>query len=121
VNVLFSTYGFIGHLYPVLILHVVLFPINFYRLIQILRLIRSVGAASNAGITIDNMLPFMRHRRFAAGEIIFRKGDTADRLFYIAKGSLTISELGISCVSGHAWRPKFCAEPSPPICRSSSR
>ena len=49
-NVLFSTYGLIGHLYPVLILHVVLFPINLYRLIQIRRLIRSVRAASNAAV-----------------------------------------------------------------------
>ena len=99
-NVLFSTYGFIGHLYPVLILHAVLFPINLYRLIQIRRLVRDVRAASSAGISIDNLRPFMRHRRFAAGEVLFRKGDTADRLFYVMKGSLTISELGIEVGPG---------------------
>jgi CRP/FNR family transcriptional regulator, cyclic AMP receptor protein len=99
-NILFSTYGLIGHLYPVLILHVVLFPINLYRLIQIRRLIRSVRAASNAGISIENLLPFMRQRRFAPGEVVFRKGDIADRLFYVTKGSLVISELGIEVGPG---------------------
>ena len=34
-NVLFASYGYIDHLYPVLVLHVILFPINGLRLIQV--------------------------------------------------------------------------------------
>src|SRR5580692_3136319 len=37
-NVLFAVYAFFGGLYPVLILHVVLFPINLARLVQLQRL-----------------------------------------------------------------------------------
>jgi hypothetical protein len=100
-NVLFSAYGFIGHLYPVLILHVVLFPINLYRLIQIQRLIRDVRAASSTGaISVDKLLPFMRQRRFRAETVLFRKGDKADRLFYVSRGSLEITELGIEVGPG---------------------
>src|ERR1700744_3634718 len=33
-NVLFASYGGISRIYPVLILHVVLLPINIYRLVQ---------------------------------------------------------------------------------------
>ena len=42
----------------------------------------------------------MHHRMLGAGEIVFRKGDTADRLFNVANGSLEISELGIEVGPG---------------------
>ncbi len=41
-NVLFICYGFFGHIYPVLMLHSILFPINLVRLIQFRRLVREV-------------------------------------------------------------------------------
>jgi hypothetical protein len=34
-NVLFGLYGFFGHIYPVLFLHVLLLPINAFRLMQV--------------------------------------------------------------------------------------
>jgi hypothetical protein len=93
-NVLFASYGLLGHIYPVLILHVVLFPVNLYRLVQIHNLIRDVRSASSAGISIDALLPFMRRWVLHAGDILFRKGDAADRLYYVCTGSLEISEIG---------------------------
>ncbi|HKT19304.1 MAG TPA: cyclic nucleotide-binding domain-containing protein [Stellaceae bacterium] len=94
-NVLFSCYGYFGHVYPVMILHLVLFPINVIRLTQVHRLVRTTRSASAAGLSMDNVLPFMRRRALAAGETVFRKGDFADRLYYIGSGNLEIKELGI--------------------------
>jgi len=37
-NILFATFGALAHIYPVLVLHVILLPINVTRLIQLLRL-----------------------------------------------------------------------------------
>lgn len=34
-NLLFSLYGLVGHIYPVLVLHVVLMPINLTKLVEI--------------------------------------------------------------------------------------
>jgi len=34
-NVLFSLYGLVGHIYPVLVLHVILMPINLTKLIEL--------------------------------------------------------------------------------------
>src|SRR5580704_5403927 len=99
-NVLFCLYGFFGGLYPVLILHVLLFPINLARLIQIQRLIRDVRNASSSVISIDKLLPFMQRQRLRAGETLFRKGEVADHLYYIAGGILDISEIGVSCRTG---------------------
>ena len=34
-NVLFSLYGLVGHIYPVLVLHVILMPINLIKLVEL--------------------------------------------------------------------------------------
>ena len=41
-NVAFITYGTLLHLYPVLVLHVILLPINAWRLREIFQLVQSV-------------------------------------------------------------------------------
>src|ERR1700685_2509965 len=50
-NVLFATYAFFGGLYPVLILHLVLFPINLARLVQLQNLTRRVAAAATGELS----------------------------------------------------------------------
>src|SRR4051812_12712201 len=37
---------------------------------------------------------FMRHERFPKGQRLFNKGDRADKLYYVAKGSIALPELG---------------------------
>jgi CRP/FNR family cyclic AMP-dependent transcriptional regulator len=93
-NVLFCAFGAIRHIYPVLILHTILLPVNTLRLVQIRRLVHGVQAAESAELSIETLFPFMSQRRFKAGEVLFHKGDKADRMFYLANGSLEIRELG---------------------------
>ena len=93
-NVLFACYGAAAHIYPVLVLHAVLFPINAIRLVQMQRLVRHVRAAHTAALSIHNLLPFMQVRKFAAGEAIVRKDDVADRLYYLAEGTVEVPEFG---------------------------
>ena len=40
-NVLFVVYGALVHIYPVLILHIILLPVNLARLVQTLNLIKN--------------------------------------------------------------------------------
>jgi CBS domain-containing protein len=40
-NVLFTAYGFVDHLYPVFMLHAILFPVNALRLMQFQRAVQS--------------------------------------------------------------------------------
>jgi CRP/FNR family cyclic AMP-dependent transcriptional regulator len=93
-NLLFGTYGFLAELHPILVLHAILFPINVYRLVQIRLLVRQIGAAIGSGISFKNLLPLMTRRIVPAGTVLFRKGDTADRLYYVSKGKLRIEEIG---------------------------
>jgi hypothetical protein len=44
--------------------------------------------------SIDRLLPYMSQERHQAGELLFRKDDTADRLYYIVRGSLELVEIG---------------------------
>jgi CRP/FNR family transcriptional regulator, cyclic AMP receptor protein len=99
-NVLFAAYGFFGHLYPVLVLHAVLFPINLFRLVQIHRLIGKVRAASTNPISMETLLPYMQRRALHAGDTLFRIGDVSDHLYYIASGSLEVRELGVVYEAG---------------------
>jgi hypothetical protein len=99
-NILFASYGFVEHLYPVLILHTILFPVNLMRLAQVRQLGGGIRANTDADISMDKLIPFMRLRKLSAGTTLFRKGDIADRLFYIRDGTLEIGELGISSRAG---------------------
>ena len=93
-NVLFCSYGFFDHLYPVLILHAALFPVNLWRLVQFQRLVRDVRDAHSEELPIQALLPFMTTRDLTAGEAVIRKGEKADRLYYLVDGELEISEIG---------------------------
>ena len=46
-NVLFAGYGYLDHLYPVLTLHLILFPINCFRLHELVGKPSSAGAQAN--------------------------------------------------------------------------
>lgn len=93
-NVLFILFGAFAHIYPVLVLHVVLLPVNITRLVQILRLIRGVRAAEGSDLSVTNLIPFMSHRLVKAGETLIRKGEKADRMYYLISGNMEIAELG---------------------------
>ncbi len=99
-NVLFAMYGLFDHVYAVLVLHAVLFPINLYRLLPILRLRRSFRASKVGGLSIGQYLPLLRQRRLTAGTKLFSKGDAADSLFYVGQGELDVVEIGAVCHPG---------------------
>ena len=91
-NVLFAAYGYFEHVYPVLILHAALFPVNFLRLVQFQRLINDVRNVHREDLPIDSLLPYMTKRDFAAGETLVRKGERADRLYYLSEGELELTD-----------------------------
>jgi CRP/FNR family cyclic AMP-dependent transcriptional regulator len=93
-NVLFCSYGYLDHLYPVLFLHAALFPVNLWRLTQFQRLVRDVRRSHRKDLSLKHLLPYMKLRSFAAGETLVRKGEKADRLYYLADGRLEITDIG---------------------------
>jgi hypothetical protein len=99
-NVLFCAYGYFDHLHPVLILHAILLPVNLLRLVQFWRLVRDVRAAPRGDLPMQSLLPYMSEVRLAAGETLVRKGDKADRLYFLVEGELEIVEFGKTLTPG---------------------
>ncbi len=92
-NVLFMSYGYLDHLYPVLALHAILFPVNALRLIQFQRLVRDIRDAHREDLSIQSLLPYMSRKTLRAGETVVRKGERADRMYYLRDGELEVVEL----------------------------
>jgi CRP/FNR family transcriptional regulator, cyclic AMP receptor protein len=92
-NLAFIVYGFYDQLFPVLILHGILLPLNIWRAVQMLRLIRRVEAASKADLSTDWLRPFMKEAHWKAGEVIFNRGDHADRLYMIIAGEIHLEQI----------------------------
>ena len=99
-NIILIGYGIAGAVYPVLLLHAVLLPLNAFRLHEMLQLIRKVSAAASGDLSMDWLKPFTAKRPIKAGEVLFRKGQDADELFFVTSGRLRLRELGIDILPG---------------------
>lgn len=93
-NILFMTFGFFAQIYPVMLLHAVLLPVNVTRLVQIRRLIRDARKADAGKFSIESLMPFMTRRNLQANDVVVRKGDVADRMYYLAEGQLKVEDIG---------------------------
>ena len=99
-NVAFIVYGLYDNVYPVLVLHGILLPLNIWRAVQMLRLIRRVEAASKGDLSTDWLRPFMKEAQLKAGEIIFNRGDHADRLYMIIGGDVHLEPIDLTLNAG---------------------
>jgi hypothetical protein len=78
-NIAFIAYAFLDRIYPVLVLHLLLLPLNIKRLVEIRHLIRDIKQAAAGGFSFDAMIPFLTKRTFRAGSTLFRKGAVSRR------------------------------------------
>ena len=99
-NVTFIGYSLAEGLLPILILHSLLLPINSIRLFQMQRLVSSVKEAAHGDLALEGLLPFMTRRKVARGEVLFRKGELADEMFYVLTGEIRLPEVGRNVGAG---------------------
>jgi CRP/FNR family cyclic AMP-dependent transcriptional regulator len=90
--------GVFGRVMPILALHTALLPLNVVRLRQLQDLLHAVQEC-NAHDTIRSLVPYMDTETHTAGDVLFRKGDPADRLFVVERGRVRFPEIG-KVVSG---------------------
>lgn len=86
-------YGVFGRLYPILVLHACLLPLNVVRLRQLRALVRAVRSVSDDD-AIQALIPYMTSESRAAGDVLFRRGDPADKLYVIQEGTVVLREIG---------------------------
>ena len=100
-NALFVVYGAFYPSWPTLALYGILVPLNSLRLYEMLQLIKKVRTASQSDLSMDWLKPFMHKHSYNQGEVLFRKGDHAEEMFYIVTGRCRITELGLELSAGH--------------------
>jgi hypothetical protein len=93
-NVCFVAYGLVEYTLPSLVLNLVLLPLNVARLWEIEKLSKEIVRATQDSPISQWLLPHMRRRSFKAGDVLFRRGEAADRLFYVASGAVRMAEIG---------------------------
>ncbi len=100
-NLGFALYGLLHPNWLLLALHATLLPVNLWRVLEMQRLTRRVQRASSDDARSGAWLqPHMRRRRMRAGQVLFRKGDLADRLYLLAEGSIELVESGQTLAPG---------------------
>lgn len=99
-NLVFIGYGALAAVYPTLLLHLVLLPLNVVRLRQLMQLVRSVKAAARGDLSLDWLRHHTRRRTAASGELLWRRGDTADEMLFVLSGRLRVVEPGIEAGPG---------------------
>ncbi len=102
-NVAFIIYGFFGQLYPVLILHCFLLPLNIYRLIQMQNMIKKVKEATKGEYSFEWLVRYMTKESFKSGEVIFRKGEDADKMYFIQVGKVRFPEFDVEIQQGQVF------------------
>ncbi len=99
-NVAFITYGALLHLYPVLVLHIVLLPVNAWRLREMFQLVKSVQDSADDEKVFKALLPFAKRMTAPRGEVLMRKGDPSDALYLVLGGKLWVEEAEIEIGPG---------------------
>ena len=77
-----------------LLLYAILLPVNAWRLIEIMRLSRQIHAATTdenfAGVWLK---PYMKRHTYKAGHLLFKKGDAADKIYFLVLGAVELVEI----------------------------
>lgn len=92
-NLLAMAYSFMHGTYPTFALNAALLPLNAWRLHQMLKLIRDIGAAIEHDMNVDWLLKYMRPKRYKAGDLMMERGEYATEAFYIVSGEVEIVEI----------------------------
>jgi len=99
-DVFFIGYGVLSGTMTTLFLYLLLLPINIFRLGQMLKLVKRARIAAQGDLSMDWLKPFMTRRQYRKGDVLFRKGDRANEMFFTVTGKFLVTELGIELPPG---------------------
>ena len=99
-DVFFIGYGVLSGTVTTLMLYILLLPINIFRLGQMLKLVKRARLAAQGDLSMDWLKPFMTRRKYGKGDVLFRKGDRANEMFFTVTGKFLVTELDIELPPG---------------------
>jgi len=84
----------------VFLLQLVLFPLNLWRLIEIIRMVRRLRHAVTENNVFQALLPFAKTQSVATGVTLIHKGETSDALYLVLEGTLWVQEARVEIGPG---------------------
>lgn len=99
-SVFFIWYGLAIGSWPVVISELVILPLNTWRLLQVLRLIRLMDDMARGEPSSEWLVPFGRKQRYDVGDVVFREGDEASYVLVVTGGRFVLREADIGVGPG---------------------
>src|ERR1700704_96422 len=96
----FAGFGALAGDVKTFLLYLLLLPINAFRLRQMLTLVKKARSATQGDTSMEWLKPFMTERKYRKGDILFRKGDTADEMLLTVTGKFLGTEIGVELPPG---------------------
>ena len=101
-SVCFIIFSGVFQVWPLLVIELVLLSINAYRLYEIIALRRLVTHMTDESETdFSAAMAYGKKRVIQAGDVIFKKGDRVDSLYYLAEGRVEIEDQNVSVTAGN--------------------
>ncbi|MEL7281803.1 MAG: cyclic nucleotide-binding domain-containing protein [Pseudomonadota bacterium] len=95
-NIAFIVYAVFVSNTAILILHAALLPLNTLRIVQHLKLRRTIRHALEQEPNIEKLLPLMEQKTWNAGATIFVRGDIAETIYVLTEGQIRLTELEVT-------------------------
>ncbi len=99
-NLLFLIFGLLAGSNPTFVVHAILFPLNSFRMYQMIKLVRDMRLSTNQENSLEPLVPFMKRVKEKAGAELFRLGDKPDRMILINSGTVFLKEIDVECTKG---------------------
>jgi hypothetical protein len=96
----FAAFGLLSGTITTFLMYLLLIPINAYRLRQMLNLIKKTREATKGDTSMEWLKPFMSERKYRKGDILMKKGDTANEMLMTVTGKFLVKEFNIELPPG---------------------
>jgi CRP/FNR family cyclic AMP-dependent transcriptional regulator len=96
----FIAFGWFSEIPQMYVLHLLLLPFNLFRLAEIFANTRRLRAARRDAADFSWLAKLTRPTRYAAGEMVFCKGDRPDNLYSLDRGEVLLEEIDVTLRDG---------------------
>jgi hypothetical protein len=96
----FMAYGALAGAMSTFLMYLLLLPINGWRLFQMRNLVKKARVAAQGDLSMDWLKPFMNRRAYRQGDVLFRKGQSANEMHLAVSGKFLVTEIGVELSPG---------------------
>jgi Cyclic nucleotide-binding domain len=96
----FAIFGALSGAITTFLLYLLMLPINAWRLLQMLALVKTARSATQGDTSMEWLRPFMTQRNYRKGDILMKKGDAANEMLLTVTGRFRVIEINVELPPG---------------------